>query len=866
MPTTALPYTTSPDPRAIDPTECWVRHVVRGAEGETSAITVARAIFVREDLVSGVDGLNGRQGWQQGSTTAVLGDDGEFQLVFANVAGDDGVLHRRRFQILTNPDYEPGEEWLEFYVDPNDLLYVGTPTDYVKTPSTITIKGADLPTVLQGSISSDVDVWDAAAPADVFEHYSRLAVLAFGDDLEEVQTGGVGSWSGGYKQLLSGVEPDCWICEARLRWVSARPAASGTSKVRVDIAGLSLIVDMREGETILEGAPERPVTGKNQGLLMPGGVDLRIVVRYDHVYAFVAGELIAEFRRPPAWPGVPSVTVYAYGGSVAIDGLHIETLAPFAARGLSAVIERQLPGSPPPTGLRGQYWNAAPEYAQNATREGRLARLWTVLAEEAACDRVDPTVNFPSGTALYAPNVPGAYATRWSGAIFLDLTTTDRNIRLKGLVGNVRVYIGKTLRGQELVSSWFEASAATLTSASLREWLAEEAGWYPIVIEQAHEAAAAGMILEDRAGTGAYAVVPQSRLSPIGCYSETVRLTDHRKVLGEVAQAFGYQWRVEYRGMESGEFPGALSFKSLIGLQTNVVIDDQVVGSAAQVSGSAGDVVDGILADAAGLANPTGSGQLTAQAVDYSRADGHMALRQVYESLSEISEEPMLKTRVDSLLELRSSPNEQVGVRPRGQRDLVDTLPLTGAHARLDWQPGDAPILELDSVDVKDESPRQMTSVTRAWVPDGLGALTVGFRQRPRSPRAALKHLSAVIYGPRRNYQGGIAISTGSLGGLTSGGGAVAGAADGFSRAPLPASLGAVVKVIAVVHFLEGVPWRLEVTGVDLGTDGAVATVGRYDVTRSAKAQALGAPYVYARLIDGASGAYLLTLEVWMTV
>ena len=865
------------DLRSIDPSECWVRHVVRGEAGTPSAVAVGRVFFARDDVVKGEDGLNGRQGWQKADSTAVLSDDGSFTLVLPNAAGDDGVLHRRRFSILTDDTYEPGEEWLEFWRDPNDLVFVGTPTDYEKDKSIVTIKGIDLQVVLAGSISSDVDVWDGTAPADVLRHYTRIAVLAYGADLAVNQTGPGGGWGASpYTQALTGVSTDCWTCEARLRWTSAQPTAAGLSFVRLDVAGLSLQVDVYDGSIALVGVPERNGTGRQQGLVVPGPVDLRFVVRYDHVFAFVAGELVSEFRRLLPWPAVPTVEVNAYGGTVALDGLHVETLVGFAGRGASAVIERHLPGLPPATGLRGRYWNAAPVYAQNTTRSGRLARLWPLAGDsDATVDRVDPQLNFPAGTPSYPPNLPGAYAARWTGAIYLDLAASDRKVRLSGLVGNARVYVGRTLRGEEAATSWQAPSTGTLTSGALRTWVGESAaGWYPIVVEQAHDSPAAGIVLEDTPVDGAgnptgggYATVPQSRLSPIGCYDDLVRLTTHRQVIGDVAQAFAYQWRVQPRSMESGEFPGALTFKALVGRQTNVVIDDDAVGTEAQVTGSALDVIDGLLADAAGVADPNGSGQLTAQSVDYTRAGDRLALRQGYESLSEITEAPLLQTRVDSLLALRSSPNEQVGVRPSGQRDLVDTFPLTGVLARMDWMVGDAPILELDSIDVKDTSPRQIMSVNWTYRRDGIGAPTVGFRQRPHSVTATIKRLRAAIFGPRRTYQGSRAITTGSAGGATNAGVAANGAVDGFSRATLPTNLDDIVGAVAAVQMLTGTGWRLEVAGVDLGaTDGAVGAVGRYDITRAVKQAALGAPYTFARLIGGASGNYLLTLEVSVRV
>lgn len=838
----------------------------RGAQSDASAIALARVFFVRDDVVTGVDGVNGRGGWQAAEATAVLSDDGTFSLTLPNGPGDDGVLHRRRFRCLTDGAYEPGEEWLELWsdADPVNPLFVGTPTDYTKSTSTVTLTGKDLMEVLNGVLASDVDAWDAHAPADVIAHYARLPMMLFGADTGlPAMVGPAGQWSPDVTSAFTGAPTDCWTCEVDLRWTSPAAAAAGAAQLRLVAAGLTLAVDLFDGAVTLTGAPERAVVAKRVGLVVPGPVALRIVARYDRVFAFVAGELVAEFRRAGPFPALSSVACAAFGGTAAFDRIHVESLAAFATRGASAVIDRALPGIPPAIGLRGQYFNAAAIYAQSATRDGRLARLWPLLGEaDAAVDRVDPTVNFPAGTAQFPPGLPGAYAIRWSGAIYLDLAANDRQVRVSGLAGNARLYIGRTLRGvDEAASSWAGPAGVTITTAALRASLGSVAGWFPIVVEVAHADTTAGAVLEDSIAGGAWAVVPQSRLSPIGVYADLVRLESHRSVIADVATSFGYQWRIEPRSVESGEFPGQLTARALLGRQTEIVIDDQDVGTDAEVQGACGDVIDGLLVDGSGIADPAGGAQLTVQTVDYTRAGAHLALRQAYESLSEISEQPMLAARADSLLALRSSPNEQVGVRPGGQRELVDTFPLTGQLARMDWRPGDGVRLALDTLDVIDTATRQLTSVAWSPKPDGLGAPTVSYRQRPRNARSAMRRLTRAIFGPRRNYQGTVAVLNGSLGAT-----ATTIAPDGYARAPLPTQLDDVCRVVVVVQALTGTGWRLEVAGDDLGpTDGAVAAAGRYDVTRQAKAGAVGAPQISARLIGG-TGSYTVSLEIWVRI
>jgi hypothetical protein len=866
---------TSPEPRSIDPDTVWVRHIVRGAEGEPSAVTVARATFVRKDVVEGADGLGGREGWQAAEATLMLSDDDTFTLALANVTGDDGILHRRRFAILTDDDYEPGEEWIEFWRDPSELILVGTPTDYEKTRSQVVIKGSSLTGgVLNEVLSSDVDAWDAVAPVDVFRHYSRLPVLIYGADLAVPLSASGGEWGTPYSISFSGCQNDCFTIEARLRWVSAAPTAKGVSYVALNLLGWSIQTDLFDGSTQVffpaEGfSPAFVVPGRALGIASPGPVSIRVVARYDHIFVFVGGELACDFRRTKPepsetapsgpWPAPTFAQVFVKEGTLNIDGLHVETLAPFAMRGASAAVDRALPGIPPATGLRGQYWGLGASWTS-------VSESWKVapLAIEPVVDRVDPTVNFPiTGGEKFPQALSGNYYVRYSGAIYLDLATADRQIKVGG-IGLKRVYIGRTLRGEELIDRWQRPpeSPFEYASGSLREWLGtSKSGWYPIVIEERGVIAplVGHAILEDKPVGGVYAVVQQSRLSPLGCYGDLVKNTPHRQIIADVALAFGYQWRTEHRSLESGEFPGQLSFKALQGLVTNVVVDDTTTGTAAQVLGNAGDVVDGLVADAAGLADPKGSGQLGVQVVDYARANEHMALRQGYESLSEITEQPLLAVRADSILALRSSPNEQVGVRPRGQRDLV--LPLSGPPAKFGWRPGDQVTLKLDSIDMVDQSPRQMSSVVWPLRPDGCGPPTVGFRQRPRTVRKAMERLQRAVYAPRRTYQGSLVVMPTDAGGSSTT--APIAGTDGYTRSALPGNKGKIVRGYLVIQVLEGSGWRMEIDGVDLGAEGALSSPGRYDILPWLISAGASAPlHLYARLIGGTSGLWYGSLEI----
>lgn len=893
------------DPRSVDPTTCWIRHVVRGADGDPSAVQLGRVWFVRTDAALGQN-LNGQEGWQQAETTLVLSDDGSFSLIMPNTIGSDGILHRRRFRCLTESDYEPGEEWIEFWsdVDQERPFFVGTPTDGEKTKAAITIKGADVNAVLAGFYSSEADPWEGAAPADVFAHYSRMPVLAVLEQpaaevsLPNPFTTGPLADGASYHAVLDEAlaSPDCWIVESRIRWTT-RDHGLVLIVGNSDLTGALTMSLEYDASTDQLGAVQLGYFidgsdfnfgsggGKKLGLAATGLISLRVVVRYDRVFAFVNGTLAADLRRSDDWFDVEQVwagvgltsggdTSTATPSVATVEVLQVEELAPFAGRGSAAAFERRLPGIPPADGLRGRYWNGEAVMGDGSLQTFFAMRMFP---GDPTVDRLDSELNFPVGTADFPPNLPGIFSARWTGAIYLDLEAADRKLRISGLSysSQARVWVGRTRRDEPAASSWGVDAAlvllpATITTDALRDWIGEsESGWYTIVVEYCWNDTGydPGLVLEDTAldGGGApvdWDVVPESRLSPIGGYDDTVRYTSHRNVIGDVAQTFGYQWRARPQSLESGQFPAQLEVGSLIGFQTDIVVDDDVVGTDVVVQTAAGDVVDALLVDAAGISDPDGTVQLTLQGIDYERAAAHMALRQSYESLSDITEAPLLQTRVESLLALRSSPNEQVGVRPRGQVDLAYAFALDDPElAKMLWEPADGLRLDLDSVDVKDASPRQLVVVTRSPRPDGLGIPVVGFRQRPRTPAAALKRLRAAIYGPRRTYQGQRAIVTGSPGGTSA-----AGVVDEYSRAPLPANLADVARVVAVVQEVTGTTWHFEIDGVDQ-SDFHVSAIGRYDITSAVVAGGVGQPFTYARLVGGAGGdTYLMTLELVVRV
>jgi hypothetical protein len=865
------------DPRPINPSRCWVRHIRRTVIGETG-ITIGQGAFIADT----VEDLGGREGWQSGSVVFALSDDGEGTFRFPNAAGADGRLHRRRFALLTNSAYRIGEEWLEVYRDNDELVAVITPRSYSLSKAELVIKGPDVAGVLGRFRAGDADDWLGAAPRDVFEHYTRAEVLAWGSDLLGLTgipaSGGVGGASGvtpegveyslgpnatasagpnGETVLVSPtaagaglgrngipiVAADCWTVEARYRvTVDPEPDAILTLNVNADNNNtglyLQVTVALATGDVTLTGfsAPGPNIGGsdaevnRRHGLVPVGTHSIRVIAFYDRVLVFVDGELGAELRRPAPLRAPTRALAYVANATGVIEAVNVRSLAPFALRGADKG-DLRLPGNPPPVGLRARLYSHPIIAARYATTSSRAKRLPARVGDEPTLERLDPTVAFTVGGAI-APTLAGNLAAIvWTGAIYLDLAASDRRLQLTSN-GRHRLYVGKCRPSlDEAIDNWL--STTTTATAPLRSLLGSQAGWYPIRIEAFGTASALTVLLEDGAAdaggvVASYATVPQSRLSPIGTFDELVRLESHREMIGRIAQDFGYQWRVDPRQLESGEFPGQIIPRVRVGADYDLrVTVDRAVDVV--VEGDAGDAVDRLVADAAGIADPKGSGQLNAELIDLDNARAHAFMHADYESLSEISEAPMLATRIGSLLALRSGVNENVGARPDGQRDLLDTFPLTGASSRMDWRPGDGVLLDLDDVDVRDTGPRQLTRIEWPIVPAGYGRPVVGFRQRPRDPAAVLRRALRVAINGQRNYQGTLVAVTGSHGGQNGVGAAADGAVDGYSRILFPVDPSAIAAAFLHVQFIAGT-WTIAINGTTTGL--TINAPGPYDVTR----------------------------------
>lgn len=471
--------------RAVDPVRCWVRHVRRTVAGEVGT-TVGAATFIREPG----DALAGAQGWQSGSVTLVLNDNGDATLRLPNTAGEDGKLHRRRFAILTDRAYRPGEEWIEAYREPHDTLAVWTPTKANVGRSDVVLTGYDVAGHLGRFRGSEIDAWDDGwAPRDIWEHYTRAPGYAIGTDFTGWGAAGGGGWTisgaavrvgphGGpriaaglaawsYIQYPAGSIPaaipsDCWVAEVRGRVVAG--SAIGPNMFQLDLGGVVMAVlpdgsgyiygSHNAGALFASGPAEANVDFRRVGFV-PGAFTLRIVARYERMLAEINGEVVAEWRRRGAFTSlnVTHTDFQVWAATVDVDSFHVEVLRPYALRGADKGTPR-LPGIPPASGLRARYWNAGVQGASMTTTTGRLARIWR-LGDAPATDRLEP--NGPDLPLHLASEVgiAGPWIGRWTGAIYLDLAASDRRLRLGETLLDHRVYVGKTRRTlDEYIAHW----------------------------------------------------------------------------------------------------------------------------------------------------------------------------------------------------------------------------------------------------------------------------------------------------------------------------------------------------------------------------------------------------------------------------
>lgn len=873
---------------ALSATPVELRHIKRGPGG---------TVLLGTSLVAQPKkGVNGTAGYQSGRYERATNEPGEGSLVFPNANGEDGVLHRRRFGALDRQTngYHPGDEWIEVTQD-GALLFVGTPDGGKRGKAELSLRLRDAWRLLERQRETAAGFWNHA-PRDVFEHYTKawraqmttefLDLSGWTQNSATLISGGgvhlVATTSGGLRNLVaqSGTWGTVDLATQRA-WrleMTARTDSFGLFLTLVDPADLvnpivQLSID-RTGVGRGEVPGDSVAQPASKFFLRAFGpletVVMAIECRDRWVHFYINGSLFwsAELAITATTNVVPMIDAQGPPGQDTADvySLTFRRCDPFLMRGSDKGTYR-LPGSMPPGGLRAAYFDDG-----DIPRAG-TSRYWRwVLAptRKPYATQQDATIDHASATPpAWQPATPpnGEYfSVRWTGSIYLDLAAADVTVRLSSLDNAGRVWIGKTRYNEWLISQWPTGSPpATSASGSLRTHLGtSESAWYPIVVEYANQSAAGGIKLERSISGGAYSVVPATALSPYGIYEQQVRFDSHAEQLQAIINTFGYQTRLEPRALESGLFPGELVPRIRVGRDTDKILkpSESVEG---EIEIAADEVIDTLLADAAGIVDPAGRAQLTAEAINYAgiwqanAEDRHAMILGDYQSLADITDAGLLRTRLDSLLGLRIEPWEEVSVRPRGHKERRDTFPLTGAIALFDWEPGDALRLQDEDLDLDDLLPRQIVAAGWGFNPNGRGAPTIRFRQRPRTQARALRELYRAVLGPQRNYQGQIAVVSGSPTALN----------GGYSEVALPANIDDVITAEFVVLY-KGDTSAWTINDYPAGSSIAGFTnVGRVDVLGGMKRRtdSLGgiAPSFIVQIVGGtnsASGQLELTVRV----
>jgi hypothetical protein len=830
-------------------------------------------------------GMNGTRGYQNGRYEAALSEQGEATITLPNAAGADGKLHRQRFDCLTDDMYELGDEWIEIWhgvAGRGRLLFVGTPADWRVNRTTVTLILTDGAGLLELQRETAAGFW-VHAPRDVFEHYTHGWVALLADDFPNgvdatqwavndsttptpgvVRLGpmalGLGTKyieaSGGLVNLFTerhwrlelGYDRSL-LGDAFLTLAMTHTGAGG-SFISMDVSATRIQINIQNSVGTLETQTINAVQGASKR-----GAKAAIEVRDRWALFYVDGKLAMSMEYDMAEPGddywvrvmLNNGTGATSGSFVDLDQVLLRRADPYLMRGTVALGgtddgELRLPGTRPSGGLWGAYFDDA-DLRQLAGSIVSYHRRLLAPTRVPYAKRQDAQVNFAVATppAWQAPGPPNGeyFSVRWTGAIFLDLAVNDVFMRLANVDLSARLWVGRTTVDRPACGVWASGGAppTTITSGSMRTHMgASLSGWYPIRLEYANTSSGGGLALQwATTSGGTYTAVPATMLSPYGIYESDVRYDSHAEQLKALVSAFGLQYRCEPRSLESGRFPGEVVPRIRVGRDTDKVLTPSEA-TEVELSGSARDTVQTLLADAAGLADPSSAAQLTSEAIQFSAirpaavADRHMMVMSGYESLSDITDPALLATRLAAMLGLRLSPWEEIAARPRGARELRDTFPLTGAMALFAWEPGDGVRIVDDQIGFADMSPRQIIAPAWPFVPDGLGAPSVRFRQRPRSQQDALRELVRAVLLPQRNYQGQLVVVTGTMISIAAPG-------PGFSSAPLPMDIADVVKATLVVGYkTDTSTWT---ASIHTGASSILSfnTAGRYDVTPFIKAR-----------------------------
>lgn len=859
-------------PLIVRPGRVWLRHVVP-SPGASSTL-------LGKGMAATQDGLNGRQGWQNGEYSLRVSDDGDFKLTLPNTPGDDGRLHLDRFLAIVDKRYRIGDEWVEIWRE-QELMFVGSPSKPTATVPRLNFEGVD-PVWLLRKQRDTAAAFHVAGPLDVFSHACSAWTVPIREDFTDGQpamtasasqqttadgrftyincasstTGALMVFASGLPGKLDTVETltvgssaEPWRVEATMfggtyKEIQVRQVSPSARLARLAVTSTSIEFD--------------GVSYATYGAVVAGQSVTRLAIegRGRWMFAYVDDRLIGVMPQPA---GAVSATVRLWGAgtgkTVTLTSLLARQLAPYLR---PTITDWRLPGNPPPSGLNATYVSIVD--AANASRG--VARALNP-SQTPKAKRVEATLTHPFAMPpAWQPATVGNdnWASRHTGAIKLPLATTDIRVRAIHDDG-IGIWIGKTGFSAAYARSW-SSPGSTTTGAWLRTHLGQaDTGWYPIIIEYFQAVGGGRLQVEyERADNpGVWNAIPSGdvQISPDGIVEQHSRLDSLWDLRRQVCETFGYQHRLRPKPLESGQFPGVLEVGIRVGRDTEKVLSslDETVDSQQEIDAT--DVADTLLIDAAGLADPTQSGQLTYEAMNVGGLGEHVFLHGDQDTAADITDKALLEQRASSLAALRDSPWTQVSTRPAAVDEVIrdatwqDSIPIFGALARFAWEPGDGLRIKLPQIAVDDQTPRQIMGVTWPVFPDGHGGPTVAFRQRPRGLRETWYRLIRKQSAQASHYQGQLTKVPGSIGysGTST-------YADAYSRLLLPEDLATVVEVkLTVWNKTDTSVKAVEVNGS--ASSLTLAANGFYDVTDLAAYYGISQALMYARLTGGTGDQFI---------
>jgi hypothetical protein len=838
-------------------------------------------------------------GFVEGTYTTRLGDAGEFSVTFPNTAGDIGPWRSRFSSDLAL-------EFIEIYRD-DVLEFVGCIQRVEIDRGSVTVSGPDAWALLRRAYERDRS-W-TAAPQEVATAYTAVPTVRLADDFDTL----LGGWT-----VAPAGDSSISVDNGRLE-VFIIDDSSGRVGAEYDLGAVlgerwraTVVFAINPDGVNTPGVTLRTPTDDRVVELLTSGTSASLYTRtdalanevevaraqssgiYEHprsitierqgrwVAGYVNGILLA-YAPFQSVEGVDRIRVQvagSIGDTFYVESVTVTEMSDLLSRG-SDLGDYVLPGDQPTGGLRGRYFNGADLAGlSSAIRNGRIL----APDREPYGERLDASMNTSSGLSLpLQPGNSGDYfAVRWFGSVYLRGDLGNYTFETTSVVDGVRVWVGKTAWGDQLIDDWTTASGTTTGTWTAANY-GSEAGWYPIVVELFVDTSAPVFRLQftppastytDPGGTSITAstkiTVPSTSLSPLGCFDNRVQGASHFDLVTQAAQTFGYDITCEPMSLESGEFPGRVVPRLRVGSDTDIILapDDSDAVEPALSPGVTLDASDQalvLIGSGAGPADGRGS-QVTGEISDLAAVgDGLFAL-EAYVDASDIAFRDLLGARLNAELALRETPWEEVRATPRAQERRADTWPLSDTLSSMYWRPGDGVRLVVPDIAVEDEDPRQMIQVTRTFAPEGRTGTQVAFRQRPRSASRAVRgHLrSALSLG--RSYQ---RAKVSLVGRYIDDAAVAAGGFSGYSIVPLLPGDTVVRAVARVAINSANQALDIEINGVSRASalGGAWSTIPLdIDITGYATQASSTDNRLYARLQNTGGSPTNLNLQVIVEV